>query len=179
MIDKSNVVELVKTKGPVLPVHIYKDIGTNILMTSAILSELVSNKEIKITNTKIGSSPLYYFPDQEYKLQSLYKHLNEKDRRAYDLLRNKKILREKLLSPIERVSLREIKDFAKPLNVSTKSGKEIFWKWFLLSNNDASRMITSTLSSESKKGESFTFFNISLAAAYCLFLIRLFTSDIK
>jgi hypothetical protein len=151
MIDKNNVIELVKTKGPVLPVHISKNIGTNILLASAILSELVSNKQVKITNTKIGSSPLYYFPGQEYKLQSLYKHLNEKDRRAYDLLRSKKILRDKSLNPIERVSLREIKDFATQLNVSGKAGQEIFWKWFLLSNDDATRIIKSALTSDIPK----------------------------
>ena len=151
MIDKKKVVELVKVKGPVLPVHISKDVGTNILMTSAILSELVSNKEIRITNTKIGGSPLYYFPGQEYKLQSLYNHLNEKDKRAYDLLKNRKILRDTSLAPIERVSLREIKDFAKQLNVSARNGKEIFWKWFLLSSEDATRIIKSALNSDVKK----------------------------
>jgi hypothetical protein len=37
----------------------------------------------------------------------------------------------------------------------------------------------SFLSSTSKKGESFVFFKIASAAAYCLFSINLFTSDIK
>lgn len=148
MIDKTKVVDLVKMRGPTLPVHIRKEINTDVLMASAVLSELVSNKQLNISHTKIGSSPVYYFPGHEFKLQSLYKYLNDKEKRAYDLLKDNKVLRDNKLTPVERVALRNIKDFAKPLNVNSEKGTEIFWKWFLLSNEDAERMVRDILSSD-------------------------------
>src|SRR3989338_7893261 len=152
MIDKKKIIDLIRTRGPILPVHISKDINQNILMTSAILSELVSSNQVKLTHAKIGSSPVYYLFGQEYKLQELlFPYLNEKDKNSYTLLRTKRILRDSELTPLERVSLRELKDFAKPLGVTTKNGKEIFWKWYLLSNDDATRIIKSQILSDTKQ----------------------------
>ena len=73
---RESVLEIVKFKGPLLPVQIAKDIGTNIMFAGAMLSELVSNGKIKITNVKMGGSPLYYTDNQIEKLQDLIKHLN-------------------------------------------------------------------------------------------------------
>lgn len=152
MFDKKVIIDLIKSRGPVLPVHISKDINQNILMTSAILSELVFSNQVKLTHAKIGSSPVYYLIGQEYKLQELlFPYLNEKDKNSYTLLKTKRILRDNELTPLERVSLRELKDFAKPLSVTTRNGKEIFWKWYLLSNDDAIRIIKSQILPEIKR----------------------------
>ena len=86
-------------------------------------------------------SPLYYTDDQIEKLQDLIKHLNEKDRQAALLLKEKKILRDNECTPLQRVSLREIKDFAKPLQAKEHEQVELFWKWYLVSDEEAKGLI--------------------------------------
>ena len=46
--------------------------------------------KIFVTNTKVGGTPAYYCEGQEELLQNLEKYLNEKERYAYDLLKEKK-----------------------------------------------------------------------------------------
>lgn len=67
--------------------------------------------------------------------------MNEKDKAAYELLKSKRILRDSALTPLMRVTLRSIKDFAKPIEVTLGSNKELFWKWYLLPNDVASEEI--------------------------------------
>ena len=66
---RERIVEIVKQKGPVLPVHISKEIGSDILMASAHLAELTASKRLKISTIKVGGSPLYYLQGQEEMLQ--------------------------------------------------------------------------------------------------------------
>lgn len=134
---KEKILEFIKQKGPILPVQIAKEINSDILMASAHLSELKANKQIKISNLKIGGSPLYYLQGQETRLQEFTSNLHEKEKRIYDLLSQKKILRDNNLDPVMRVAIRAIKDFAIPLQVNYKDSKEIFWKWYLLPSVEA------------------------------------------
>ena len=136
---------LVKLKGPILPADVSKEIGTDIIMASAMLSELVSDKRVKITNVKIGGSPLYYVDGQEYKLQDLMKHLNSKDKEVAEKLRNEKIIRDNECKPLERVSLRQIKDYAIPIKVNNNNQIEIFWRWYLYDENEAKKRIVEIL----------------------------------
>ena len=147
------ILSIVKEKGPILPVQASKEINENILMTSARLSELLTAKHIKISNLKVGSSPLYYFPGQEHKLQNFTDNLNGMEKRAYDLLLQNKILKDSDQEPAIRVALRQIKDFAVPLQVNYENKTEIFWKWYLIDNKEAKSLIKNILS---KKEEIFT-----------------------
>ncbi|MFH1770904.1 MAG: hypothetical protein ABH828_05110 [archaeon] len=131
MSDKEEILRIVKAKGPVIPNEIKKQVGGDTYVISAILSELSQDGLIKISHTKIGGSPTYYAPGQEFKLQELKKYLNEKDQKTFDLLKAKKVLRDKNQEMLIRVSLRNIIDFAKPLKVNIHGEKEIFWKWYL------------------------------------------------
>jgi hypothetical protein len=140
-LNKENVLRVVQTKGPVIPNDIRKELGGENLIISAILSELSCDGKVKVSNTKIGGSPAYYYPGTEAKLQELIKHLNEKDRQTAELLRQKRILQDSELTPLIRVSLRNIRDFAKPLEVSVKGQKEIYWKWYLLPTEEAEKII--------------------------------------
>jgi len=140
------ILAIVKEKGPILPVQIAKEINDNILMASARLSELLSAKQIKISNLKVGGSPLYYFTGQESKLQNFTDNLHGKPKDAYNLLKQDKILRDSAQEPAIRVALREIKDFAVPLQVNYKNNVEIFWKWYLTDNKEAESLIKNILS---------------------------------
>ncbi len=142
---REKIVEIVKAKGPVLPVHISKEVGMNILMASAHLAELTASNRLKISTIKVGGSPLYYLQGQEEMLQKFVSNMNDKEKKAYDLLSQNKILRDSEQEPVIRVALREIKDFAIPLYVNYNNNKEVFWKWYLISNEDAEPLIKSKL----------------------------------
>ena len=57
---RDKIVLSIKEKGPTIPVFIAKEIGSSILFTSAFLSELLSEKRLKMSHMRIGSSPLYF-----------------------------------------------------------------------------------------------------------------------
>ena len=145
METRDKILEVVKAKGPVLPVQISKEIGSNILMASAHLAELTASNRLKISTIKVGGSPLYYLPGQESMLQRYVTNMNDKEKRAFDLINQSKILRDSEQEPVIRVALREIKDFAFPLNVTHNNNKEIFWKWYLTPNEEAEQLIKERL----------------------------------
>jgi hypothetical protein len=135
-----------RREGPLLPNRLARFLGTDLIIAGAHLSEMSSRKVVLITNLKVGGgSPIYYLPGDEEKLMRFYDELNDKDKRAYDLLKEKKILRESDLDALTRVSLRNIKDFAKPLQVNIKGEREVFWKWYLIKNEEASGLIKELL----------------------------------
>ena len=142
MVNKEDILKIVQMRGPIIPNELKKILkaGDTILL-GALLSELNIAGKVKVTHTKVGSGPAYYTPGSEEKLQNLIKYLNEKDRKTAELLREKKILKDSDQSPLVRVSLRNIKDFAKPLEVIVKGQREIFWKWHMLPIKDAQDMI--------------------------------------
>jgi len=139
--NKEKILSFIREKGPVLPVEVAKHIDSNILMASAHLSELSSNGKVRISNVKIGGSPLYYTPGQESQLQRFADNLHEKEKMAYDLLFQKKVLRDRGVEPVIRVALRAIKDYAVPLQVNFKGSSEIFWRWYLLTNEESEKLI--------------------------------------
>lgn len=145
METRERIVEIVKAKGPVLPVQISKEIGTDILMASAHLAELTASQRLKISTIKVGGSPLYYLPGQESMLQKFTGNMNDKEKKAFDLLSQQKVLRDSEQEPVIRVALREIKDFAIPLNVTHDDSREVFWKWYLAPNDEAEKIIKSKL----------------------------------
>ena len=148
MIDENEVLSIVKERGPVIPREIVVELGGDTFIVGAVLSQLVDAKKIKLSNTKIGSSPTYYVLGQEGKLQNLYKYLSEKEKKAFDIIKGKKIIRDSVTEPALRVALRNIKDFAKALEVNINSNREIFWKWYLLDKNEAETIIRQILSKE-------------------------------
>ncbi len=153
MDSKEKVIQTIRIRGPVIPAQIAKVIETDIMMASAILSELVSKNVLKISHVKFGSTPLYYLPGQESRLQDFAKNLHEKEKKAYDLLMQKKVMRDKLLEPVIRVALRNIKDFAVPLQVKINDGVEIFWKWYLITNEEAAKTIKEMVKLDKPKKE--------------------------
>ncbi len=146
---KPRALSIVRISGPLLPVTISKQINCNILFASAILSELASNKQVLITNTKRGGSPFYYIKGQEFKLQELGKYLQDKEKEAYDLLKEKRVVRDRTALPWQRVALREIKDFAIPIDVGIQEEVELFWKWYLLPDEEAKNFIKKIITEES------------------------------
>ncbi len=125
---KERIISILRFKGPNFPSPIASEIQTSILFTSAFLSELLSEKSLKITNMKVGSSPVYYLPGQEEKLEDFaIKYLKSKEKDAFLLLKEKKIFKDVEQEPAIRVALRSIRDFAIP----EEKNNELYWKYFL------------------------------------------------
>ncbi len=125
---KEKIISILRRKGPGLPVHIAREIESSTLFTSAFLSELASERRIKISNMKVGNSPLYYLPGQEQLLEKFSHYLKSKEKEVFTLLKEKKIIKDSEQDPAIRVALREIKDFAVPF----KKNEEIFWRYFTI-----------------------------------------------
>jgi hypothetical protein len=62
-------------------------------------------------------------------------------------------LRDKSLELFERVSLRQIKDFAKELNVNTAQGQMLFWRYYLVSEEEAIEFLKSQYNKPAAKKE--------------------------
>jgi len=129
---KEKILFILHRRGPSLPVHIAKETELSILFASAFLSELASEKKIKISNMKVGNSPIYFIQTQESILEKFSQHLKSKEKEAFLLLKEKKFLEDKKQEPAIRVALRSIKDFAIPF----KKNEEIFWRYFTISEKE-------------------------------------------
>lgn len=123
---KTKIFEFLRTKGPTIPIYIAQHIGKDMLITSAILSEMNSEKKIKMSKMKVGSSPIYFLNDQIEKLEEFSKHLKSKEKEAFEKLQKEKILEDEKQNPAIRIALREIRDFAIPF----KKDEKIFWRYF-------------------------------------------------
>lgn len=146
MLTRDRVLAVLRMRGPSIPVHIKKAVGQgDTFMVGALLSELVKANKARVTTLKRGGSPFYYVPEHASKLENLIPELGEKDQRVAQLLRSEKVLRDKTQDPLTRVSLRQIKDFAVPLDVRLPDGQEIFWKWYLTSREEAEGIIKKLL----------------------------------
>src|SRR3989344_321623 len=92
---KDKILSLLRIRGPGLPVHVARETNLSILFSSAFLSELLSEKKIKTSHMKVGGSPLYFIPGQEPRLENFSQHLKSKEKDAFNLLKEKKFLRDK------------------------------------------------------------------------------------
>lgn len=130
---KEGIVEFLRIKGPSLPVHIAQGAMLSQLFTSAFLSELFSEKLIKMSNMRVGSSPVYFLPGQEEGLEKFSVHLKSKEKEAFALLKEKQILVDQEQEPAIRVALRAIKDFAIPF----EKNEELHWRYFVTKEPEA------------------------------------------
>src|SRR3989344_535146 len=103
---KERIIEEIKNKGPLLHTQAARAINLSPLFTSAFLSEIYREGKIMMSHMKIGSSSLYIIPGQEIMLEKFTEHLNQREREAFQLLREKKILKDEEQTPVIRVALR-------------------------------------------------------------------------
>ncbi len=129
---KEKIIFVFKKRGPSLPVHIAGETGLSMLFASAFLSELLSEKKIKLSFMKVGSSPIYLIQGQEPMLERFSQHLKSKEKEAFELLKRKKFLKDDEQVPAIRIALREIRDFA----MAFKKDEEIFWRYFTIPENE-------------------------------------------
>ncbi len=150
---KSQIANIIKEKGPMLPIQVAREIKMETIFTSAILSEMISNKTVKVSNLKVGGSPLYLLPGQEALLENFTNYLPEKEREAFSLLKKKGVLEDEKLQPAHRVALRSIKDFAIPIKISIGQDEKIFWRINSLPKEEVIRILNELIREKKVKVE--------------------------
>lgn len=149
--DKERIVSTVKLKGPSFPARISREVGIPPLFVSALLSELLSERRLKLSNMKVGSSPIYLIPGQEKELENFSEFLNHRERQAFNILKDSGVLSDESQEPAIRVALRSIKDFAIPLNVKFGDETKLFWKYFTISDEIARKRLQHELTPNNQK----------------------------
>jgi len=129
---KEKMISILNQKGPSLPVHIAKETDLSILFASAFLSELIADKRLKVSSMKVGNSPLYLIPGHESMLENFSDYLKGKEKEAFNLIKEKKFLKDSEMEPAIRVAIREIKDFA----IQFKMEGEIYWRYLTENESD-------------------------------------------
>lgn len=129
---KEKIVSIIQNNGPSLPSNIARKLDLSILFASAFLSELLSQKKLKISNLRVGNSPVYFISGQESKLENFSDHLNNKEKEAFLLLQEKKFLDDEIQQPAIRVALRAIKDFA----IGFENEGKFFWRYFVVPESE-------------------------------------------
>lgn len=153
-IDPEKVLLIVKRIGPCVPNDVRRELGlSDTLVVGATLSELLRSGKLKTTEVRKGSSAFYYDPQNPASLEKASSYLNEKDVRTFNLLKEKKILGDYEVEPLTRVSLRNIKDYSKKLSINYKDQELTFWRYFLISQEEAISLIKSRLGVKKKIGK--------------------------
>lgn len=148
------VLNVVETVGPVLPTEISKTVGMDSFLVSAILATLVKNNSVKHSNRRIGSSLIYYVSaSQEERMRGrLLGELNELEKKALERIKALRVAFDEDLYPQERLMLKELKDFAMPIQVRLDDGREIHcWKYHEVSDEELKQIVDNKF--RIKKGE--------------------------
>jgi hypothetical protein len=148
---KERIVGTMRLRGPSLPVHIARTINTSPIFASAFLSELYSEGRVKISNMKVGSSPLYFLPGQENLLENFIEYLNQREKEAFYLLKKDKILHDDAQQPVVRVALRAIRDFAVPIKINIGGEARAIWKYHLVPEVEFKSLAEQYFNPEAKK----------------------------
>ena len=153
MVTANDVHDYITQAGPVLPKHVAEAFGISTLFASAFLSELSGSKKVLTSHLKIGGSPLYYTEDHKDRLVDYRGSLHEKEQKTFALLRSEHVLDDSKLELLDRVALRKMEDFAVPLAVDVGGERRIFWKYYLVSDDETARIIGELLGAERRETE--------------------------
>ena len=150
---KEKILAIIKEKGPVIPSDVSGAIGQNLFITSVILSEMVKEKYLIVSHIKIGASPLYLMPGQEAALEKFTDRLVSKERNVFELIKKKSVLEDDKLGYADKVAIREIGDFAKPLKATLNNEEKIFWRFYSLPREQAIEKINALMGSHAPKAK--------------------------
>lgn len=135
-VQKERIREFIEINGPSLPIHISNHLRLDSLLSSAFLSDLLADKELKISCMRVGNSPLYFMHGQEFQLEKYANYLPGKEREAFYLLKEHGVLQDNFMLPAIRVALRSIKDFAFPFEFNGG----LYWRYIKINEQMALEM---------------------------------------
>lgn len=145
MVTADDVLDYIRQAGPVLPKHVADAFSISTLFASAFLSELSSGGGVKASHLKIGGSPLYYTEEHRDRLVDYRGNLHEKEQKTFELLRGERVLDDSKLELLDRVALRKMEDFAIPLAVDVGGERRLFWRYYLVTDAEASERISALI----------------------------------
>lgn len=148
------VLQFVRENGPCVPNEIRQALkAQDNFIVGAVLSELVAKGQVAMSDMNLGTSKFYYDPEHPESLERVSQHLNEKDLRTYQMLKSEQVLRHSEVTPLLRLSLSNIKDYSRPLRVRTDDGEELFWRYYLLPDEEAFELVKQRFFNEPQKTE--------------------------
>lgn len=146
--NKERILSTLRGKGPSFPTRIARETGMQPLFVAALLAELVTERRVKLSNMKVGSSPIYFLDDQEEKLIEFSHYLGHKEQEAFTLLKDNAVLDDNDQHPAIRVALRKLKDFAVPVSVRIDGESKLFWRFFTVSESETKERIRQLLTDD-------------------------------
>lgn len=136
-LQKERIMEFLEVNGPSLPIHISNHLRVDTLLSSAFLADLLSEKKIKLSNMRVGNSPVYYLRGHEFQLEKFANFLSGKEKDTFYLLESHGVLRDDFMLPATRVALRAIKDFAFPFDYDGV----LYWRFIKINEEQAAEII--------------------------------------
>ncbi|MGC9309705.1 MAG: hypothetical protein ACP5D2_03365 [Candidatus Nanoarchaeia archaeon] len=141
---KNKIRNVLKERGPSLPIHLARSVELSPVFTSAILSEMMDDRSIKTSSLKIGSSPLYLLQGQEQQLENFSDNLSGVEKDAFMKLRDKKVLKDASQPAPLRAALRGLKDFAIPF----KHQEALYWRYAFTSEEEIKMLLDNSQKQE-------------------------------
>ena len=138
MVDlKKQIIDYVRKKGPSTPIDVAVGTGLNSIVVSAIISDTLPKKQLLRNCKRIGSSYIYYLPEQRDRMRSkTLEFLDENEKKFLKQLERKKVF---LSGDMPEEVVSEYGDF---LTEFTFGGKKA-WHWFGISSNEALKILES------------------------------------
>ncbi|MEM3113320.1 MAG: hypothetical protein QXI33_02760 [Candidatus Pacearchaeota archaeon] len=137
--QKQKIVEFIKIRGPTITIKVSNYLKVDSLIASAFLADLLADKLVKMSFMKVGNSPVYYIPGQEFQLEDFSHYLSGKEKEAFEILKREGVLQDEKQLPAIRVSLRNLKDFAFPFEYNGN----LYWRYLKTGENEAYDLINS------------------------------------
>ena len=149
--QKQKILQFIRMRGPNITMRVSNYLKVDSLITSAFLSDLLSDKAIKMSSMKVGNSPIYLIPGQELQLEAFSHYLGAKEKEAFEILKREKVLDDNKLLPAIRVALRAIKDFA----FSLEYNGNLYWRYISMNENEAYELINKGMTNFSQLPQSY------------------------
>ncbi len=125
------IIDFLKRHGPSQPVQLRQALNKDTFMASAILSDIVKTSSIKSTMARIGSSPLYYLPEQEETAKSkIFEHLEFLEKKLVNRIKEQLYMMDSTLSVQDRFIIKGCMDFIVPSKISLGGREEIVWRYY-------------------------------------------------
>lgn len=134
---KEKIFTYLEMVGPSLPIHVAKHLNISTLFASAFLSEMIADGNVKVSSMKVGGSPLYYTQSKVNMLENFSNYLGSKEKEALSILKEKKVLKDYEQTPVIRVALRSLKDFAFSFN----KNDNLYWKYFQATEEEINKAL--------------------------------------
>jgi len=109
---ENEIVGILEKIGPSFPAQISREMRRDLMLVSAVLSEMKSKDKIKATTRPVGSSLIYYLEKDEAEAKNiLFKSLNDIEKKFVLMMKNYGAVYSEELGSQERFLAKNLRDF--------------------------------------------------------------------